>query len=54
MFSRSQLLDKIWGLESDIEIRTIDVHIRRLRKIINFGSHRQIIRTVRAIGYSLD
>ena len=35
VFSREQLLDKFWGLESDIEIRTVDVHIRRLRKAIN-------------------
>ena len=54
VFSREQLLDKVWGLESDIEIRTIDVHIRRLRKAINIGNCRQIIRTVRSTGYSLD
>ena len=36
VFSREQLLDKVWGLESDIEIRTVDVHIRRLRKAIKF------------------
>ncbi len=54
VFSREQLLDKVWGLESDIEIRTVDVHIRRLRKAINIGNCRQIIRTVRSTGYSLD
>lgn len=54
VFSREQLLDKVWGLESDIEIRTVDVHIRRLRKAINLGNCRQIIRTVRSTGYSLD
>jgi len=54
VFSREQLLDKVWGLESDIEIRTVDVHIRRLRKAINIENSREIIRTVRSTGYSLD
>ena len=54
VFSREQLLDKIWGLEYDIELRTIDVHIRRLRKAINIEHCKQLIRTVRATGYSLD
>tara|TARA_B100000579_G_scaffold281544_1_gene233092 strand:- start:24 stop:698 length:675 start_codon:yes stop_codon:yes gene_type:complete len=54
VFSREQLLDKFWGLESDIEIRTVDVHIRRLRKAINIENCKEIIRTVRSTGYSLD
>ena len=54
VFSREQLLDKFWSLESDIEIRTVDVHIRRLRKAINIENSKEIIRTVRSTGYSLD
>lgn len=54
VFSREQLLDKIWGVESDIELRTVDVHIRRLRKAINIEGCREVVRTVRSTGYSLD
>jgi two-component system phosphate regulon response regulator PhoB len=54
VFSREQLLDKFWGLESDIELRTVDVHIRRLRKAINIEHCKEIIRTVRSTGYALD
>ena len=54
VFSREQLLDKIWGVESDIELRTVDVHIRRLRKAVNIQGCREVIRTVRSTGYSLD
>ena len=54
VFSREQLLDKFWGLESDIEIRTVDVHIRRLRKAINIENCKKIIITVRSTGYALD
>jgi two-component system phosphate regulon response regulator PhoB len=54
VFSREQLLDKVWGFESDIELRTVDVHIRRLRKAINIKGHKELIRTVRSTGYSLD
>ena len=54
VFSREQLLDQIWGLDSDLEIRTVDVHIRRLRKAINLQGLSPFIRTVRSAGYSLD
>ena len=54
VFSREQLLDKFWGLESDVELRTVDVHIRRLRKAINVENCKEIIRTVRSTGYALD
>jgi two-component system, OmpR family, phosphate regulon response regulator PhoB len=54
VFSRVQLLDGVWGRDSDIEIRTVDVHIRRLRAAINTGGKKDVIRTVRAAGYSLD
>ena len=54
VFSREQLLDKFWRLESDVELRTVDVHIRRLRKAINIENCKEIIRTVRSTGYALD
>ena len=54
VFSRERLLDSVWGHDSDIELRTVDVHIRRLRKAINAGGLRDIIRTVRSAGYALD
>ena len=54
VFSREQLLDQIWGLDSDLEIRTVDVHIRRLRKAIFVVGLSVLIRTVRSTGYSLD
>jgi two-component system phosphate regulon response regulator PhoB len=54
VFSRGQLLDSVWGQDSDIELRTVDVHIRRLRKAINLPGTSDIIRTVRSAGYALD
>lgn len=54
VFSRERLLDSVWGHDSDIESRTVDVHIRRLRKAINEGGRQDIIRTVRSAGYALD
>ena len=54
VFSRERLLDSVWGHDSDIESRTVDVHIRRLRKAINVGDRSDIIRTVRSAGYALD
>ncbi|MCW5721962.1 MAG: winged helix-turn-helix domain-containing protein [Devosia sp.] len=54
VFSRERLLDSVWGHDSDIELRTVDVHIRRLRKAINQGDRPDLIRTVRSAGYSLD
>lgn len=54
VFSRERLLDSVWGHDSDIEPRTVDVHIRRLRKAINDGGRPDIIRTVRSAGYALD
>ena len=53
VFSRDQLLDKIWG-NVNVELRTVDVHIRRLRKNINVHNTKDLIRTVRSSGYSLD
>ncbi len=54
VFSREQLLDRAWGREIYIESRTVDVHIRRLRKALNISSSQDIIRTVRGGGYALD
>lgn len=54
VFSRERLLDNVWGRDSEIEPRTVDVHIRRLRKAINIGGRSDIIRTVRSAGYALD
>ena len=52
--SRQQILDGVWGMDSDIDERTVDVHIRRLRKAINRPGEDDPIRTVRAAGYSMD
>ena len=54
VFSREQLLDMVWGRDVYVEPRTVDVHIRRLRKAINIEGAVDLIRTVRAAGYSLD
>jgi two-component system phosphate regulon response regulator PhoB len=54
VFSRERLLDAVWGRESVIEARTIDVHIRRLRQAINVNGGKDLIRTVRSAGYALD
>ena len=54
VFSRGQLLDAVWGTDSDIELRTVDVHIRRLRKGIEIAGTADPVRTVRSAGYSLE
>ena len=54
VFSREQLLDMVWGRDVYVEPRTVDVHIRRLRKAINGEEETDLIRTVRAAGYALD
>ncbi|AQS91428.1 MULTISPECIES: response regulator [Gluconobacter] len=54
VFSREDLLRRIWGQNIHVEIRTIDVHIRRLRKAINGPGEVDLVRTVRAAGYALD
>jgi two-component system phosphate regulon response regulator PhoB len=54
VFSREQLLDRVWGDESEIEMRTVDVHIRRLRMALNTGGASDLLRTVRSVGYALD
>nr|WP_281279634.1 response regulator [Swingsia samuiensis] len=54
VFSREDLLLRIWGKNIHVEIRTIDVHIRRLRRAINGKDEIDLVRTVRAAGYALD
>ena len=54
VFSRGQLLDAVWGSESEIELRTVDVHIRRLRKGIEVEGAPDPVRTVRSAGYALE
>jgi len=54
VFSREQMLDAVWGRDIHVEPRTVDVHIRRLRKAINAEGEVDIIRTVRSAGYALD
>jgi two-component system, OmpR family, phosphate regulon response regulator PhoB len=54
VFSREQLLDAVWGRDIHVEPRTVDVHIRRLRKAINGRGEDDVIRTVRSAGYALD
>lgn len=54
VFSREQLLDAVWGRDVYVEQRTVDVHIRRLRKAINGDNMPDLIRTVRSAGYALD
>ena len=54
VFSRGQLLDAVWGSGSDIELRTVDVHIRRLRQAIALPGAADPVRTVRSAGYALE
>ena len=55
VFSREQLLDAVWGSDAQVETRTVDVHIGRLRRALDRrGGEGDPIRTVRSAGYSLD
>ena len=54
VFNREQLLDMVWGQDVHVEPRTVDVHIRRLRKALNEYKDIDVIRTVRSAGYALD
>jgi two-component system phosphate regulon response regulator PhoB len=54
VYSREQLLDAVWGHDVYVEVRTVDVHIRRLRKALNAPGELDVIRTVRSAGYALD
>jgi two-component system phosphate regulon response regulator PhoB len=50
-FSRSQLLDQVWGDQVYVEERTVDVHVRRLRKALELSNHDGLVQTVRGVGY---
>lgn len=54
VYSRERLLGRVWGGEIFVEPRTVDVHIRRLRRALNNDGGKEIIRTVRGAGYALD
>ncbi|MGH1419805.1 MAG: phosphate regulon transcriptional regulator PhoB [Hyphomicrobiaceae bacterium] len=55
VWEREQLLNRVWGHESDVDLRTVDVHVGRLRKaLVNVDQQSSLIRTVRGVGYSLD
>jgi two-component system phosphate regulon response regulator PhoB len=54
VFSREDVLNAVWGRDIHVEPRTVDVHIRRLRKAINGENELDLVRTVRAAGYALD
>jgi len=54
VFSRTQLLERIWTDNLDVETRTVDVHIGRLRKAIRAVNNEDLVKTVRGFGYSLD
>jgi len=54
VFSRERLLDAVWSHDPDIDTRTVDVHVRRLRQALNNGGRTDLIRTVHSAGYSLD
>ncbi|MGO9431338.1 phosphate regulon transcriptional regulator PhoB [Rhodoblastus sp.] len=54
VFARSQLLDSVWGFSAEIDERTVDVHIGRLRKALAQDDREDPIRTVRGSGYAFD
>lgn len=54
VFGREQLLNAVWGQDVYVELRTVDVHIRRLRKALNSPDETDLIRTVRGAGYALE
>ena len=54
VFSRAQLLDGVWGMAVEIDERTVDVHVGRLRKALSRAQERDPLRTVRGAGYSFD
>jgi len=54
VFSRAALLDAVWGINQEVELRTVDATVRRLRRALNAGGGGDLLRTVRAEGYALD
>ena len=53
VFSRTQLLDKVWGETNYIDERTVDVHVGRVRKAVNVARKPDVIRTIRGAGYAI-
>ena len=51
VFSRNHILDKVWGNQSEIDDRTVDVHIKRLRDVLTNNGHDKLVQTVRGMGY---
>ena len=54
VYSRAQLLDTVWGRDAEVDERTVDVHVGRLRKSLSRGKEAEPIRTVRGSGYAFD
>jgi len=54
VWSRDSLLDRVWDRDAEVDLRTVDVHVGRLRKVLNADNAQNLIRTVRGAGYSLD
>jgi two-component system phosphate regulon response regulator PhoB len=54
VYSRAQLLDTVWGRDAEVDERTVDVHVGRLRKSLSRGKEQDPIRTVRSTGYAFD
>ncbi len=54
VLSREHLLKSVWGGSIHVELRTVDVHIRRLRRALNEGGEKDVVRTVRSAGYAID
>ena len=54
VFSREHLLERLWPDNLDVETRTVDVHIGRLRKVLKTATDENLIKTVRGFGYALD
>ena len=54
VFSRDQLLDMVWGITADVDTRTVDVHVGRLRRVLDGAGGTGLIRTIRGFGYALS
>ena len=54
VYSRRQIIDYVWGVDKEISFRTVDVHINRIRKMMNLNDGNQVIRTIRGAGYCLE
>ena len=54
VFGREQLLDRVWGRDIHVELRTVDAQVRRLRRALNAAGAEDVIRTVRGAGYAFE